>query len=72
MSIDKVRTIRVLEFSGKDEDWNRWSKIFLATAKHNEFNNALMKMEGGKAPMAEDNTQAYNKLLFSCQDNITF
>ena len=72
MSIDKVRTIRVLEFSGKDEDWNRWSKTFLATAKHKEFSNALMKMAGGKAPTAEENTQAYNELLFSCRDNVTF
>ena len=31
-----------------------------------------MKMAGGKAPTAEENTQAYNELLFSCRDNVTF
>ena len=66
MSVDKVRTIQVLEFSGKEEDWNCWSKTFLATAKYKDFYNALVKMAGGKAPLAEENTQAYNKLLFSC------
>ena len=72
MSVDKVRTIRVLEFSGKEEDWNRWSKTFLAMAKYKDFNNALMKMASRKAPTAEENTQAYNELLFLCQENLTF
>ena len=28
---DAFKTIRVLPFSGKEEDWNRWSKTFLST-----------------------------------------
>ena len=72
MSVNKVRTIQVLEFSGKEEDWNRWSKTFLATAKYKDFYNALVKMAGGKALTVEENMQAYNELLFSCRENITF
>ena len=32
MTDDKIKTIRVLQFTGKEEDWNRWSKTFMATA----------------------------------------
>ena len=36
-----VKTVRIIPFSGKKEDWNRWSKTFLAIANTRQYKNEL-------------------------------
>ena len=69
---DRVQTIRILKFSGKEEDWNRWLKTFIATAGIKGYRRALVADKDEKLPTEEMNLQAYNELLLSCQDDITF
>ncbi|MFM8622588.1 MAG: hypothetical protein ACKOB3_04330, partial [Holophagaceae bacterium] len=69
-----VKAIRVIPFSGKSTDWNRWSKTFLAnqTAKGNR--EVILPTNPG-APAAADpdkNTVVYNDLILSCQEDIIF
>ena len=76
---------RVLPFSGKEEDWNMWSKKFLATAKRRGYKEILI----GKADLPDPdeplddlnptekkilaaNELAYNDLLLACSDDISF
>ena len=72
MTEDRVQTIRILKFSGKEEDWNRWSKTFVATAGIKGYRRALVADKDEELPTEEMNLQAYNDLLLSCQDDITF
>ena len=61
-------TIRIIPFSGKDQDWNRWSKTFLAFSASKGYKDELIK----ESTDANKCQQAYNDLLLSCQDDITF
>jgi hypothetical protein len=72
MTDEKVQTIRILQFSGKDEDWNRWSKTFIATAGIRGYRKALITDNEDEVPTEEDNLKAYSDLLLSCQDDVTF
>ncbi len=69
---ESMKTIRVIPFSGKDEDWNRWSKTFLATVTAKGYREVLKPNDATKAATTEHNILAYNDLIFSCQDNISF
>ena len=72
MTEDRVQTICILKFSGKEEDWNRWSKTFVATtAGIKGYRRALVADKDDELPTEEMNLQAYNNLLLSCQDDIT-
>ena len=68
---DGLTTIRILGFSGKESDWNRWSKTFLAMAKVKGYKNEL-KADGAAPADPDKNEQAYNALMLSCQDDVTF
>ena len=72
MTEERVQTIRILKFSGKEEDWNRWSKTFIATEGIKGYRRALIVDKDEELPTEEMNLQAYNDLLLSCQDDITF
>jgi len=72
MTEERVQTIRILEFSGKKEDWNRWSKTFVATTGIKGYRRALVADKDEELPTEEMNLQASNDLLFSFQDDITF
>ena len=74
MTDEKIKTIRVLQFTGKEEDWNRWSKTFMATAAVKGYRIALIGPAAGEEALltTEINLKAYNDLLLSCQDDITF
>ncbi len=68
-----IKTIRViLPFSGKAEDWNRWSKTFLATATAKGHREVIRPTDPTKPADAALNIQVYNDLILSCQDDITF
>ena len=85
MSEDKgdEKTIRVLNFSGKHEDWDMWSKKFLAMAKRKKYRGVLVgtikipKEEGdltdeGQKKARDANERAYSDLILSCSDDISF
>ena len=72
MSNDEaVKTVCIIPFSGKDKDWNRWSKTFLAIATTRQYKNELVPPDNYVSiPMKND--LAYNDLLLSCQEEIIF
>lgn len=67
-----IKAIRVIPFSGKAEDWNRWSKTFMATATAKGHREVLRPTDPDKVADAALNIQVYNDLILSCQDDITF
>ena len=67
-----IKTIRVIPFSGKAEDWNRWSKTFLATATAKGHREVLKPTDPTKLADPVLNIQVYNDLILSCQEDITF
>jgi len=69
---ETIKTIRVIPFSGKDEDWNRWSKTFMATATAKGYREVLVPLIPDEDASLEDNIQAYNDLILSCQEDISF
>ena len=83
MSENDEKTIRILKFSGKEEDWRMWSAKFMAKAKLRGFTEIL---DGTKdAPkdsvagatdaskeLAVLNDKAYNELVLSCIDETSF
>ena len=72
MTEEKVQTICILPFSGKEEDWNCWSKTFMVTAGIRGYRKALIADEEEDMSTAEINLKAYNDLLLSFQDDVTF
>ena len=69
---DTLKTIRVIPFSGKGEDWNRWSKTYLATATAKGYRDILKREDPNAEIDVNLNIQAYNDLILSCQEEITF
>ena len=67
-----IKTIRVIEFSGKDEDWNRWSKTFKAMSVTKGYNEVLTLKAGGGTQDADQNIMAYGDLLLACQEDLSF
>ena len=66
------RTIRVLPFSGKEEDLNRWSKTFLSTATSRGYREVLKPTNEKVLANADKNINAYSDLILACQDDVTF
>ena len=77
------KSIRVLVVKGEHDEWRKWSKKFLARAKMKGYKNILLGV--GKPPkqneITEDaaklklrllNEAAYNNLLLSCDDDVSF
>ena len=69
---ESIKTIRVIPFSGKEEDWNRWSKTFLATAVAKGYREVLKPTDPTVKADAELNVQVYNDLILSCQEEVSF
>ena len=83
MSDQDEKAIRVLNFSGKQDDWDMWSRKFLAMAYRKKYQGVLtgktlIPKESGiltnedEKKAAEANTRAYSDLMLSCSDMITF
>ena len=80
--------IRVLQFSGKESEWNMWSKKFLATARKRGYKSILENKEKlpdasedidvstaeglAKTKVREANENAYTDLMLACVDDISF
>ena len=69
---DNFSTIRVLPFSGKEEDWNRWSKTFLSMATSRGYREVLTPTNENVLADADKNINAYSDLMLACQDDVTF
>mmetsp|Transcript_88220 Transcript_88220/g.172562 ORF Transcript_88220/g.172562 Transcript_88220/m.172562 type:complete len:159 (+) Transcript_88220:70-546(+) len=72
MADNAIRTIRIIPFSGKEEDWNRWSKTFMAAATVRGYRDVLVPIDPDEDAALEDNNLAYNDLILSCQEDISF
>jgi hypothetical protein len=69
---DAFRTIRVLPFSGKEEDWNRWSETFLFMATSRVYWEVLKPTNEKMLADSDKNINTYNNLMLACQDYVTF
>ncbi len=69
---ETIKSIRVIPFSGKDQDWNRWSKTFLATATAKGYKEVILPKDPKKVADADLNILVYKDLILSCQEDITF
>ena len=77
------KSIHVLTFSGKDEDWDMWSKKFLAMAQHKKYKNVLTGKtnipkedatltDNDEKKAREANEKAYSDLILSRTDEVSF
>ena len=69
---DAFKTIRVLPFSGKEEDWNRWSKTFLSTTTSRGYWEVLKPTNEKVLAYEDKNINAYSDLMLACQDDVNF
>ena len=73
MSADSERAIRVLPFSGKKEEWNMWSKKFLARAKKLGYRDILTGEKiNDKEKRSGLNDNAYSDLLLAMNCEVAF
>ena len=71
-TMSEIKSIRIIPFSGKSEDWNRWSKTFLATATAKGYREVIKPVDASQKADSNLNIQVYNDLILSCQEDITF
>ena len=69
---ETMKSIRYIPFSGKSKDWHQWSLTFLATASMRGYIDVLKPKDPSKKIKEADNRKAYNDLLVSCQEPVTF
>ena len=84
--VAEPKAIRIIAFSGKQEDWQKWKRQFTAVATGRGYKAILY---GNEVPLAEDvvldpaadmdwiqirnsNTQAYGDLVLACTDDVSF
>ena len=73
MTADEThRSIRVIEFSGKEEDWHKWSKRFLAMATARGYLDVLIPVDIMTKQDANQNTLAYVDLTLACEEDVIF
>ena len=76
------KTIRILTFSGKKDDWNMWAEKFLAKASIKGFDEILdgtrkcppdnqATLTDVEKVSRELNKRAYNELVLSATDDVT-
>ena len=62
MSENDEKTIRILQFSGKEEDWRMWSAKFMAKAKMKGFHEILNGTKSAPNDLVADTTEKNRKL----------
>ena len=83
MDEQEEKSIRVLTFSGKDEDWDMWSNNFLAMAQHKKYKDILTGKtkipkedktltNDNKKKAREANEKANSDLILTCTDKVSF
>ena len=69
---DKSKAIRIIAFSGKQEDWNCWSKQFLATETARGHREVLKPKDPKVRQDSNDNNKVYAHLMMACEDDVMF
>ncbi len=69
---ETIKTIRIIPFIGKDEDWNRWSKAFMTMVSAKGYREVIKPTKHKKVADTELNIQVYNNMILNCQEEITF
>ncbi len=69
---DTIMTVKIVPFSGKKEDWNRWSKTFLAASTVRGYREVIKPIDESAKIDAKKNIQANCGLMMSCEDNVSF
>ena len=69
---EETRLSRTIGFSGKEEDWNKWLKTFLAMAAIKGYRNALIPDNDEETVSSKDNIKAYSDLMIPCQEDVVF
>ena len=75
MSVDAEKTIRILNFDGKTDDYSKWERKFLAQAKIRGYVAILTGTLGSLEPkekVLEMNDAAYGGLILACMDDVSF
>ena len=70
--MDPQKTIRIVVFTGKDEDWNRWSKTFLAMVTAKGMREVIKPTVQEIVQDEDQNNKVYSDLLLSCQQDLIF
>ena len=71
-SEDPQKMIRVVVFSGRDEDWNRWSKTFLAIEMARGLQEVIKLDDPDEPQELKDNDKVYSDLMLACQQDVVF
>ena len=66
------KSVRIIQFSGDQDDWNRWSKQFLAAATTRGYREVLKPSDPTKKADATQNTHAYSELLLASSEDVCF
>ena len=66
------KAIMIIAFSGKQEDWNHWSKQFLAIETARGHREVLKPKDPKVRQNSNDNNKVYAHLMMECEDNVTF
>jgi len=69
---DTIKTLKIVPFSGKKEDWNRWSKTFLAASTVRGYREVIKPEDPTIVADPKLNIQAYSDLMMSCEDEVSF
>ena len=69
---DNWKSTKVLPFSGKQSDWNRWSKRFLASAAARGYREVIKPRKPDELAEEDKNVRAYSDLMNSCDDEVSF
>ena len=64
--------IRIQPFLGKESEWRMCLRKFVATAKARGYNKVLEPINPNVNASIEDNDKAYNNLILSISDEVTF
>ena len=69
---DNWKSTKILPFSGKQQDWNKWSKTFLSAASARGYQEVIKPRDPTTTADEDKNVRAYSDLMFSCEDEISF
>ena len=69
---DPQKTIRIIVFSGKEEDSNQWLKTFMAMETARGMREVINPILPEADQEANDNNKVYSDLLLACQEDVTF
>jgi hypothetical protein len=58
-------TNRAPEFSGRQEEWSKWSKIFLFRATLRGYKKIILKKEGEEEDWAKNEWEILNELSYA-------